>query len=98
MRWTGSLKHVRPGLAVIFAWHLSLAGAALAVDAPATQPAAAADGTIIAPESPQEPASRPAASLVVQGGDENAVYRGWPIRIDLQRIDAPANAPAPPLV
>ena len=43
-----------------------------------------------------EPTTRPTAVLAVLGGDQETIYRGWPIRIELQNLtDAADAAPGP---
>lgn len=59
----------------------------------ASQPTTRA-GSILAPESQDEPSTRPAAILVVQGGEAEIAYRGWPIRIMYRRLDGVGSAPA----
>jgi tetratricopeptide (TPR) repeat protein len=63
--------------------------------APSSQPTTLT-GSILAPESPEEATPRPAAILVVEGGEAQIAYRGWPIHIAYRRLgDAGA---APPLL
>lgn len=48
--------------------------------------------SILAVEAVEEPATRPAALLIVQGGEGELVYRGWPIHISYRRLDGTAGA------